>query len=156
MLNQLLGGESISQYSYAFEKIQLLHHILPFKQLLVSLVHMYASWFRLQWQCQACSAFTCCQGSCSLLSHLLQLLCSCYHFFLLNQTNTLKLCHDLLVLFVLKLGLLHLLFFAGAEMGIMRRKVLLVELQLHLFEGLSNLLLGLCGAVRISCICFEF
>ena len=130
MLDQLLGGESISQYSYAFEKIQLLHHILPFKQLLVSFVQMYASWFGLQCQCpfQACSAFTWCLGPCSLLSHLSQLLCSCHHLFLLNQTNTLKLCHDLLILFVLNLGLLHLLFFAGAKMGIMRRKVLLVEL----------------------------
>lgn len=133
MFNQLLGGESISQYSYAFEKIQLLHHILPFKQLLVSFVQMYAyiySWFgcQCQFQFQACSAFTWCQGPCSLLSHLAQLLCSCHHLLLLNQTNTLKLCHDLLILFVLDLGLLHLLFFAGAKMGIVRWKVLLVEL----------------------------
>ena len=48
MLNQLLSGESIRQYSYTFEKIQLLHHILPFEQLLVSLVHMYASRLRLR------------------------------------------------------------------------------------------------------------
>lgn len=111
----------------------MLHNILPFKEFFVGFVYMYAMKFGLH-------TFTCFQGLFSLFSYPSQLFFSYHHFFLLNEFNTLKLNHDILALFVLKLGFLNFLNLADVHVGSMRMKVFLVEIYINLFKGLCDFL----------------